>query len=122
MAKHHISEYLRILPQGGLCDYIYYWQNLDLSYEEAQIVTKSNKDHVIVRTAFGVKKHMYAHGNTLLFDTKAERDTYREAYYAEHDERTRRNKMIQALVKEFKSSLETKSTAKLEEYMAKVFK
>lgn len=122
MAMHHITEYLRILPQGGLCDYIFYWQNLDLAYEEAQVVTKSDKEYIIVRTAFGVKKRMYAHGNTLLFDTKAERDTYREAYYAEHDERARRNKMIRALVQEFKSNLETKSTAKLEEYMERVFK
>ena len=123
MALHSVTEYLRIQPNGGLCDYTFYWQNLHLEYEEAQVVTKSsNKDYVIVRSAYGVKRHMYPHGNTLLFDTREERDTHRAAYQAERDENSRRDKMIRALVQEFKSTLKTKSTAQLEEYMAKIFK
>lgn len=124
MAKHNIGEYKRILPQGGLCDMHYYWENLNLEYEDAQRVPSRspNRDYVIIRTAFGIKKHMYAHGEKLLFDTKEERDAYREAYYAQQAADAHRNAMIRALVQEFKTKLETKSTAELEAYMAKVFK
>lgn len=122
--KHEISEYKRILPQGGLCDMHYYWENLDLEYAEAQRVPSrsSDRDYIIVRTTSGIKKHMYAHGEKLLFDTKEERDAYREAYYAQRAADTHRNTMIRTLVREFETKLKTKSTAELEAYMAKVFK
>lgn len=95
--KHTVTELYRTNEKGYYTeDYI----KVNGIKEYRKVMHLIGKDAVKINTATGVKT-VYFYGEKTWFDTKEERDTYREKANREHAEMISKNKVIKAINEKF---------------------
>lgn len=116
--EHDITDFHRRISQGGLCDDTYELAHPEQQLEKAEHVPSPRKDGTVIVRTFDGERYLYPFGQRL-YDTEAERDAARKAYWDNRAATTRRNEMIRLLTAAFQEQMASKTNAELEVYMKK---
>lgn len=116
--EYDITDFHRRIPQGGLCDDTYELAHPEQQLETAEYVPSPRKDGTVIVRTFDGERYLYPFGQHL-YDTEAERDAARKAYWDDRAATTRRNEMIRLLTAAFQERLASKTNAELEVDMQK---